>query len=92
MTDNVIKSEDVAPKKTTKPKPKKVESTTPVSGDKVVVYFEGSVYSFIDGTSFTYQNPMKEWPADDAERLFNMGLFRRATDEEKKLYYNSVEA
>lgn len=92
MTDNVIKSEDVAPKKTTKQKPKKVESASTSSGEKVVVYFEGSVYSFVDGTSFTYQDPMKEWPADDAERLFNMGLFRRATDEEKKIYYNSVEA
>lgn len=93
MTENVITSEDVAPKKTTKVKPKKVEQTVVPSGDKIVVYFEsGFAYSLSNGFTFTRENRMLELPADEGKRLLALDNFRLPNDEEKELYYNSVEA
>ena len=93
MTENVITSENVAPKKTTKAKPKKVEQAVVPSGDKIVVYFEsGFSYSLPNGFTFTKENRMLELPADEGKRLLALDNFRLPNDEEKELYYNSVEA
>lgn len=93
MTDNVITSEDVAPKKTSKPKTKKSEPAVAPSGEKAVVYFEsGFSYSLPNGFTFTRENRMLELPIDEAKRLLALDNFRLPNDEEKNIYYNSVEA
>ena len=93
MTDNVITSENVAPKKTPKAKPKKVEPAVVPSGENIVVYFEsGAAYSLSNGFTFTRENRMLELPVNEAKRLLALDNFRLPNDEEKELYYNSVEA
>lgn len=92
MTENVITSEDISPKKTTKAKPKKVEQAVVPSGEKIVVYFEsGFGYSLSNGFTFTKENRMLELPVDEGKRLLALDNFRLPNDEEKELYYNSVE-
>lgn len=92
MSDNVITSENVAPKKAKQPKVKKVETTAIPSADKIVVYYEsGYSYSLPNGFTFTRENKMLELPADDARRLLSLGNFRLPNDEEKQMYYNSLE-
>lgn len=93
MTDNVVTSENVAPKKTKQSKPKKVEEKEIPTGDKMVVYFEsGYAYSLSNGFTFTRENRMLEVSADEAKRLLALDNFRLPNDEEKQMYYNSLEA
>ena len=93
MTQNIITSEDVAPKKTTKAKPKKTEPAVVPAGEKIVVYFEsGYSYCMPDGFTFTRENTMRELPADEAKKLLNLDNFRLSNDEEKQMYYNGLEA
>jgi hypothetical protein len=93
MSDNVIKSEDVAPKKTKQAKPKKVAPAEVPSGDKSIVFFEsGYSYSLSNGFTFTQENRMLELSAEEANRLLALDNFRLPTDEEKQMYYNSLEA
>jgi len=92
MTQNVVKSEDVAPKKTTKVKPKQAEAVIASPGEKIVVYFEsGYSYTLSNGFTFTRENSMLELPQDDAKSLLSLDNFRRANDEEKQMYYNGLE-
>ncbi len=93
MTDNVIVSENVAPKKTPKAKPKKVEPADIPSGEKIVVLFEsGFSYTLLNGFTFTQQNKMLEMQVDEAKRLLALDNFRLPNDEEKQMYYNGLEA
>lgn len=93
MSENVVTSENVAPKKTKQTKPKKVENKEVPAGDKIVVYFEsGFAYSLPNGFTFTQENKMLELPADEAKRLLALDNFRLPNDEEKQMYYNSLEA
>lgn len=93
MTDNVVTSENVAPKKTKQSKSKKVEEKEIPTGDKMVVYFEsGYAYSLSNGFTFTRENRMLEVSADEAKRLLALDNFRLPNDEEKQMYYNSLEA
>lgn len=92
MSDNVITSENVAPKKAKQSKTKKVEQKILPDVEKIVVYFEsGYAYSLPNGFTFTQDNKMLELPADEAKRLLTLNNFRLPNDEEKQLYYNSVE-
>jgi hypothetical protein len=92
MTDNVITSENVAPKKTTKVKSKQIDPVVVPSGEKIIVYFEsGYSYSLSNSFTFTKDNRMLELPAEDAKKLLALDNFRLPNDEEKKLYYNGVE-
>jgi hypothetical protein len=93
MTDNVIKSENVAPKKAKQPKVKKPIAKPIVDSDKVVIYFEsGYAYSLANGFTFTQENRMLELPAEEAQILLSLDNFRLPNDEEKQMYYNSLEA
>lgn len=93
MTDNVIKSEDVTQKKPKQSKPKKTVVENEIAGDKIIVWFEsGYAYSLANGFTFTQQNRMLELPAEEAKRLLSLDNFRLPTDEEKQMYYNSLEA
>lgn len=93
MTDNVVISENVAPKKTPKAKPKKVDPEVVPSGEKIVVYFEsGFAYSLSNGFTFTRENRMLELSSVEAKRLLALDNFRLPNDEEKQMYYNSLEA
>lgn len=93
MSENVVTSENVAPKKTKQSKPKKVEDKEVPAGDNIVVYFEsGFAYSLLNGFTFTKENRMLELPADEAKRLLALDNFRLPNDEEKQMYYNSLEA
>lgn len=92
MTDNIIKSDDFAPKKTKQPKLKKVEDEVIPDVERIVVYFEsGSSYSLSNGFTFTQQNKMLELPIVDAKRLLALDNFRLPNDEEKQMYYNRLE-
>ena len=44
-----------------------------------------------NGFKFTRQNPMLELPVEDAARLLKLENFRLPSDEEKQMYYNSLE-
>lgn len=93
MTDNIVTSEDVAPKKTPKAKPKKAKPEVAPVGEKIVVYFEsGFAYSLSNGFTFTKENRMLELSADEAKKMLALDNFRLANDEEKQMYYNSLEA
>jgi hypothetical protein len=93
MSDNVVKSEDVAPKKTKQSKPKKATPSEIPAGDKMLVYFEsGYAYALSNGFTFTQENKMLELSAEEAKRLLALDNFRLPTDEEKQMYYNSLEA
>jgi len=93
MSDNVVKSEDVLAKKTKQSKPKKPTPSEIPSGEKLIVYFEsGHAYSLPNNFTFTKENRMLELPAEEAKRLLNLDNFRLPNDEEKQMYYNSLEA
>jgi hypothetical protein len=101
MTENIIKSEDVAPKKkaaTKKAAAKKVadkvvvEPSTPSEGGGVIVYYEsGAGYVTPSGFKFTRANPMLEIDKDEATILLRLPNFRLPTDEEKEFYYSNRE-
>jgi hypothetical protein len=100
MTKNIIKSEDVTSKKTNKKiankddsfNKKNIDLKNLSSSDKQVVYFESGVaYLMPNGFKFTRQNRMKELPIEEASRLLKLDNFRLPSDEEKQMYYNSLE-
>lgn len=99
--ENIVTSEQVAPRRG---RPKKIEVSTQnkeqdikklesmSEGEKQIVYFEsGSGYLMPNGFKFTRQNPMLELPVEDAARLLKLENFRLPSDEEKQMYYNSLE-
>ena len=93
MTDNVITSEDVTSKKPKQSKAKKVDIKQIPNIEKLVVYFEsGYAYALPNGYTFTRENRMLELPLDEAKRLLALDNFRLPNDEEKQMYYNSLEA
>jgi len=93
MTDNIVKSEDVNQKKTKQIKTKKITSSEITSDDKLIVYFEsGYAYALPNGFTFTQENKMLELSVEEAKRLLTLDNFRLPTDEEKQMYYNSLEA
>lgn len=92
MTENIVTSEQVSPKKSKTTKPA-VKKEVPKNVDKIIVYFEsGSGYILPDGFKFTKENRMRELPAEMAHRLLSLDNFRLPSDEEKEVYYNSQEA
>lgn len=94
---NTIKSADVvAPKKT--PVKKVVKEDKPVADattkdiDPIVVYFQTGVrYITASGIQFDEVNKMHELPFMEANLLLRLDNFRLANDEEKEMYYNTME-
>lgn len=92
MPNNIITSEDVAPKKIKQPKIKKVEQDVIPDEENIIVYFEsGASYALLNGLTFTKEKRMFSLPIDEAKRLLSLDNFRLPNDEEKQVYYNGLE-
>lgn len=90
---NIITSEDVAPRKTPPAKQNTKKKITSVNTtDRVLIYFEsGYGYLTKDGIKFSSTNRIAEVSAEEANALLKLPNFRLPSDEEKKLYYNIQE-
>jgi len=95
--ENAVKSSDVStPKKTTVKKniKEKQDIQTNVENqlNSLVVYFQsGTKYVMANGVTFDQVNKMHELPFMDANLLLRLENFRLANDEEKQMYYNTME-
>lgn len=103
MSENVIKSEDVAPapaKKATKPaaaKEKVVKTDSDEnpkrkvakakSGKKFVYFDSGSAYVTKSGFRFTRENRIYELDMDEADHLLSLDNFRLPSQLELEDYY-----
>jgi len=92
MPENVVTSEDVLQKKPKQSKVKKIENQSLPDVAKMVVYYEsGFGYIMPNGFAFSKENRMLELPIDEARMLLALDNFRLPNDEEKEMYYNSLE-
>jgi hypothetical protein len=94
MEDNIIKSEDVAPKKTTKTatKIKKVSDNNIIvaeaaPGKKFVFFSSGSSYTTKDGHRFTREKRIYEIDIEEADFLLTLDNFRLPDQLELEDYY-----
>lgn len=97
MTDNVVKSEDINKKSTTKKTiakkaaVKKANTVQSINNNmKIIVFESGGSYSSND-LRFTKQNRIQQVPEADAERLLTLDNFRLPTQEEVDNYFASME-
>ncbi len=95
--DNAVKSSDVNPPKKTPVKKniKKPQDTVLSQEDSlgpVVIYFQSGIkYVTSSGIFFDQTNRMHELPFMEANLLLRLENFRLANDEEKQMYYNTME-
>lgn len=103
MSENVIKSEDVAPEptkkanKSTSVKEKVVKSDSdenpkrkvakPKAGKKFVYFESGSAYVTVSGFRFTKENRIYELDIDEADHLLSLDNFRLPNQLELEDYY-----
>lgn len=97
--ENIITSDQVAPKtaakKATKKVVKKEDDIQSISKTgKVLIYFEsGTAYLTPSGVRFSREeNRIAEIDAEEANSLLRLPNFRLPSDEEKDFYYNNLEA